>query len=144
MTGTKIFISSGDHDFGGNLVHLVLARLPDAPKGVKGISLFLPEAPAGADGGLGARNALSVGALKHKMGIHAQPTPLRARRLRLDVGPHGRRLGAPWRTQRRGSSGGKPALARFFVERMLPQTAALRETLRASADSTIALHPDEL
>lgn len=81
ITGTKIFISSGDHDFGGNVVHLVLARLPDAPKGVKGISLFLcpkflpdADADASASGGLGARNALSVGALEHKMGIHAQPT----------------------------------------------------------------------
>ena len=75
VTGTKIFISSGDHDFGGNVIHLVLARLPDAPKGVKGISLFLcPKFLPGPDGGLGARNALSVGALEHKMGIHAQPT----------------------------------------------------------------------
>jgi alkylation response protein AidB-like acyl-CoA dehydrogenase len=75
VTGTKIFISSGDHDFGGNVVHLVLARLPDAPKGVKGISLFLvPKFLPGAEGELGVRNALSVGALEHKMGIHAQPT----------------------------------------------------------------------
>jgi alkylation response protein AidB-like acyl-CoA dehydrogenase len=75
ITGTKIFISSGDHDFGGNVIHLVLARLPDAPKGVKGISLFLcPKFLPGPDGGLGARNAMSVGALEHKMGIHAQPT----------------------------------------------------------------------
>jgi alkylation response protein AidB-like acyl-CoA dehydrogenase len=75
ITGTKIFISSGDQDFGGNIVHLVLARLPDAPPGVKGISLFLvPKFLPGADGSLGARNAVSVGALEHKMGIHAQPT----------------------------------------------------------------------
>src|SRR3546814_19762402 len=77
VTGTKIYISSGDQDFGGNIVHLVLARLPDAPKGVKGISLFLaPKFLVNADGSLGARNSMSVGALERKMGIHAQPTCL--------------------------------------------------------------------
>jgi len=70
ITGQKIFISSGDHNMAPNIIHLVLARLPDAPPGVKGISLFLvpkflPD---------GARNAMSVGALEKKMGIHAQPT----------------------------------------------------------------------
>lgn len=75
VTGTKIFISSGDHDFGGNVIHLVLARLPDAPPGVKGISLFLvPKFLPEPDGELGQRNAMSVGALEKKMGIHAQPT----------------------------------------------------------------------
>ncbi|WP_028710748.1 acyl-CoA dehydrogenase C-terminal domain-containing protein [Paracoccus pantotrophus] len=75
ITGTKIFISSGDHDFGGNVIHLVLARLPDAPKGVKGISLFLvPKFLVNPDGTLGERNAMAVGSLEHKMGIHAQPT----------------------------------------------------------------------
>jgi alkylation response protein AidB-like acyl-CoA dehydrogenase len=75
IKGTKIFISSGDHDFGGNVIHLVLARLPDAPKGVKGISLFLvPKFLVKDDGSLGGRNGMSVGALEHKMGIHAQPT----------------------------------------------------------------------
>lgn len=75
VTGTKIFISSGDHDFGGNIIHLVLARLPDAPRNVKGISLFLvPKYLPDAGGGLGARNAVSVGSLEQKMGIHAQPT----------------------------------------------------------------------
>ncbi|MFZ2996603.1 acyl-CoA dehydrogenase family protein [Sphingobium sp.] len=75
ITGTKIFISSGDHDFGGNVVHLVLARLPDAPPGVKGISLFLvPKFAPDAAGDFTTRNAMSVGALEKKMGIHAQPT----------------------------------------------------------------------
>lgn len=77
IKGTKIFISSGDHDFGGNIVHLVLARLPGAPQGVKGISLFLsPKFLVNEDGSLGARNSMSVGSLEHKMGIHAQPTCL--------------------------------------------------------------------
>ena len=75
VSGTKIFISSGDHDFGGNVVHLVLARLPHAPAGVKGISLFLvPKFLPGPDGAVGERNTLSVGSLEEKMGIHAQPT----------------------------------------------------------------------
>jgi alkylation response protein AidB-like acyl-CoA dehydrogenase len=75
LTGTKIFISSGDQDFGGNIIHLVLARLPGAPAGVKGISLFLaPKFLPGKNGEPIVRNCLSVGALEHKMGIHAQPT----------------------------------------------------------------------
>lgn len=76
ITGTKIFISSGDQDFGNNVAHLVLARLPGAAPGVKGISMFLvPKLlPDDADGGAGTPNAMSVGALEEKMGIHAQPT----------------------------------------------------------------------
>ncbi|MBB2167573.1 acyl-CoA dehydrogenase [Gluconacetobacter aggeris] len=75
VTGSKIFISSGDHDMAENVIHLVLARLPDAPAGTRGISLFLcPKYLVDRDGTPGARNAISVGALEHKMGIHAQPT----------------------------------------------------------------------
>ena len=75
ITGTKIFISAGEHDLTENIVHLVLARLPDAPAGSKGISLFVvPKFMANADGSLGERNALYCGGLEHKMGIHGNAT----------------------------------------------------------------------
>ncbi len=75
ITGEKIFISSGEHDLAENIVHLVLARLPDAPPGSKGISLFVvPKFLVGADGKLGARNPIFCTALEHKMGIHANAT----------------------------------------------------------------------
>ena len=75
LTGQKIFISAGEHDLAANIVHLVLARLPDAPPGSKGISLFLvPKFKVGADGSLGERNAIHCGALEHKMGIHGNAT----------------------------------------------------------------------
>ncbi|MBI5112614.1 MAG: acyl-CoA dehydrogenase C-terminal domain-containing protein [Rhodovulum sp.] len=75
LTGTKIFISAGDHDLTENIVHLVLARLPDAPKGVKGISLFLvPKYLPHADGTPGPSNGVSTGAIEHKMGIKASAT----------------------------------------------------------------------
>ena len=75
LTGQKIFISAGEHDMTANIVHLVLARLPDAPAGSKGISLFIvPKFLVNADGSLGARNPISCGALEHKMGIHGNAT----------------------------------------------------------------------
>ena len=75
ITGTKIFISSGEHDMADNIIHLVLARLPEAPKGTKGISLFIvPKFLPNADGSLGARNPVSCGALEYKMGIHSNAT----------------------------------------------------------------------
>ena len=75
ITGTKIFISSGEHDMADNIIHLVLARLPEAPKCTKGISLFIvPKFLPNADGSLGARNPVSCGALEHKMGIHSNAT----------------------------------------------------------------------
>lgn len=75
VTGTKIFISAGEHDMADNIIHLVLARLPDAPKGVKGISLFLvPKFLPDADGNVGPRNGVACGAIEHKMGIKASAT----------------------------------------------------------------------
>ncbi len=75
ITGTKIFISAGEHDLTENIVHLVLAKLPDAPPGTKGISLFIvPKFLAGPDGALGARNGVACGGLEHKMGIKASAT----------------------------------------------------------------------
>ncbi len=75
VSGSKIFISGGEQDLSENIIHLVLARLPDAPAGVKGISLLLvPKFIAAADGTPGARNALSCGAIEHKMGIKGAST----------------------------------------------------------------------
>jgi alkylation response protein AidB-like acyl-CoA dehydrogenase len=75
ITGTKIFISAGEHDLSDNIIHLVLARIAGAPDGVRGISLFVvPKFAVDADGGLGARNAVSCGAIEHKMGIHGNST----------------------------------------------------------------------
>ena len=75
ITGTKIFISSGEQDLTENIIHLVLAKTPDAPEGSKGISLFVvPKVLVNDDGSLGERNAVSCGSLEHKMGIHGNAT----------------------------------------------------------------------
>ena len=75
ITGTKIFITWGEHDMAENIIHLVLARLPDAPPGVKGISLFIaPKFLVNADGSLGERNDLVCASIEHKMGIHGSAT----------------------------------------------------------------------
>ena len=75
ITGNKIFISAGEHDMVSNIVHLVLARLPDAPVGSKGISLFVvPKFHVNSDGSLGERNGIYCGGLEHKMGIHGNAT----------------------------------------------------------------------
>jgi alkylation response protein AidB-like acyl-CoA dehydrogenase len=75
ITGTKIFISSGEHDLTENIIHLVLAKTPGAPESSKGISLFVvPKYLVEADGSLGRRNAVSCGSIEHKMGIHANST----------------------------------------------------------------------
>jgi len=75
LTGNKIFISAGEHDMAENIVHLVLARLPDAPTGSKGISLFVvPKYNVTPDGQIGSRNGIYCGGLEHKMGIHGNAT----------------------------------------------------------------------
>jgi len=75
LKGNKIFISGGDHPLSENIVHMVLAKLPDAPPGVKGISLFIvPKFLVNDDGSLGERNSLSCGSIEHKMGIQASAT----------------------------------------------------------------------
>ena len=75
ITGTKIFISAGEHDLSENILHLVLARLPDAPGGTKGISLFVvPKFIPDANGNPGERNTVACGAIEHKMGIHGNAT----------------------------------------------------------------------
>ncbi len=77
LTGNKIFISAGEHDMAENIVHLVLARLPDAPQGSKGISLFVvPKFNVTPEGKIGSRNGIYCGGLEHKMGIHGNSTAL--------------------------------------------------------------------
>src|SRR5438876_7795834 len=75
ITGQKIFITYGEHDLTDNIIHFVLARLPDAPPGTRGISLFLvPKLLLNADGSPGARNDVRAHSIEHKLGIHASPT----------------------------------------------------------------------
>ncbi len=75
LTGNKIFISAGEQDMTANIIHLVLARVPDAPPGIKGVSLFIvPKFLVNKDGSLGARNGIYCGGLEHKMGIHGNAT----------------------------------------------------------------------
>lgn len=75
ITGTKIFISAGEHDLTENIIHLVLAKIPGGPEGIKGISLFLvPKFHVGDDGSIGERNGVSCGSIEHKMGINSNAT----------------------------------------------------------------------
>lgn len=75
LTGQKIYITWGDHDLAENIIHLVLARLPDAPPGSRGLTLFLaPKRLVGEDGSLGGANALKPASIEHKLGVHASPT----------------------------------------------------------------------
>ncbi|CAN7342256.1 acyl-CoA dehydrogenase [Duganella sp. LjRoot269] len=95
--GTKIFITYGEHDFADNIVHLVLARTPDAPPGVKGISLFIvPKFLVNADGSVGARNDAHCVSIEHKLGIKASPTAV------LQFGDHGGAIGTLVGEENRG------------------------------------------
>ena len=95
--GTKIYITYGEHDFSENIVHLVLARTPDAPAGVKGISLFIvPKFMVNADGSIGARNDAHCVSLEHKLGIKASPTAV------LQFGDHGGAVGTLVGEENRG------------------------------------------
>ena len=97
IKGTKIFITYGDHDMSDNIVHFVLARLPDAPAGTKGISLFLiPKFLVNADGSLGARNDIYVSGIEHKLGMHAAPT------CTMTMGDHGGAIGCLIGEENRG------------------------------------------
>jgi alkylation response protein AidB-like acyl-CoA dehydrogenase len=88
ITGSKTFITYGDHDMTDNIVHFVLARLPDAPAGTKGISLFLiPKFMVNADGTLGPRNDIHPSGVEHKLGMHASPT------CTMTMGDHGGAIG---------------------------------------------------
>lgn len=88
ITGSKIYITYGDHDMTDNIVHFVLARLPDAPAGTKGISLFLiPKFLVNPDGSLGARNDIYPSGIEHKLGMHASPT------CTMTMGDHGGAIG---------------------------------------------------
>ncbi|HEY5800561.1 MAG TPA: acyl-CoA dehydrogenase family protein, partial [Burkholderiaceae bacterium] len=95
--GTKIFITYGEHDMAENIIHLVLARTPDAPAGVKGISLFIvPKFMINADGTLGARNDAHCVSIEHKLGIKASPTAV------LQFGDHGGAIGTLVGEENRG------------------------------------------
>jgi alkylation response protein AidB-like acyl-CoA dehydrogenase len=89
ISGTKIFITYGEHDLAENILHLVLARLPDAPEGVKGISLFLvPKFLVNEDGTLGARNDVHCVSIEHKLGIKASPTCTPRLATSMDISVH--------------------------------------------------------
>jgi acyl-CoA dehydrogenase len=95
--GTKIFITYGEHDMAENIVHLVLARTPNAPEGVKGISLFIvPKFLVNADGSLGERNDVHCVSIEHKLGIKASPTAV------LQFGDHGGAIGTLVGEENRG------------------------------------------
>ena len=126
--GTKIFITYGEHDMAENLVHLVLARLPDAPEGVKGISLFIvPKFLVNADGSLGQRNDVHCVSIEHKLGIKGSPTAV------LQFGDHGGAVG--YLVGESGIISAIRSVATPFGV-CLPAQAAALAALEAIADGT--------
>jgi alkylation response protein AidB-like acyl-CoA dehydrogenase len=156
LFGQKIFITYGEHDYTENIIHLVLARTPNAPDGIKGISLFIvPKFLVNADGSLGARNDVHCVSLEHKLGIHASPTAV------LAYGDHGGAVGYLVGEENRGLEYMfiMMNLARFSVglegvgiaERAYQRAAAYaRDRVqgkavgqeKAAATGTIIQHPD--
>ncbi|NKF22298.1 acyl-CoA dehydrogenase C-terminal domain-containing protein [Solimonas marina] len=155
ISGTKIFISAGEHDLSGNIIHLVLARLPDAPAGTKGISLFIvPKFIPNADGTPGERNTVKCTSIEHKMGIHANATSV----INLDgakgwlVGePHkgmsgmfimmnGARLGVGMQSLGLGEVAYQNSLA--YAKDRLQSRALTGAKLKDKAADPIIVHPD--
>ena len=147
ITGQKIYITWGDHDFGGNVCHLVLARLPDAAPGPKGISLFMvPKFLPHADGSLGAQNALRVVSLEHKLGLHASPTCVMSYEGATGwlVGvPHGglAAMFTMMNNARLGVGAQGIGVAEAAFQRAMAHAADRRQG-RAPGTGTIAEHPD--
>ena len=147
ITGQKIYITWGDHDFGGNICHLVLARLPGAPSGPRGISLFLvPKFIPDAAGNPGAANSLRVVSLEHKLGLHGSPTCVMAYE-----GATGWLVGAPhgglaamftmMNNARLGVAAQGIGLAEAAFQQAIAHALTRRQG-RAPGTGTIAEHPD--
>ncbi|MBD3584253.1 acyl-CoA dehydrogenase [Salinimonas sp. HHU 13199] len=132
ITGTKIFISAGEHDFADNIVHIVLARLPDAPAGTKGISLFIvPKVNVSEDGELAERNQVECGSIEHKMGIKASATCV----INFD-GAKGYLIGEPNRGLNGMFTFMNIARIGTGLEGMAASEAALQGSLRYAKDRT--------
>ncbi|MBT8142117.1 MAG: acyl-CoA dehydrogenase C-terminal domain-containing protein [Gammaproteobacteria bacterium] len=155
ITGQKIFISAGEHDMSENIVHIVLARLPDAPKGTKGISLFIvPKFNLDENGNVGERNAVNCGSIEHKMGINANATAV----LNFDgakgflIGPPNKglrcmftfintsRMGVATQGQAHAELGFQKSLA-YAKDRVQMRALGKRDNPESPADPII-VHPD--
>jgi len=155
ITGQKIFISAGEHDMADNIVHIVLARMPDSPLGVKGISLFIvPKVNLNEDGSLADKNGVSCGSIEHKMGIHGNATAV----LNFDgakgflIGPKNKglrcmftfinasRMGVASQGMAHAELGFQKSLA-YAKDRVQMRALGKRENPEAPADAII-VHPD--